>query len=185
MPDRRAELLEDCLKYMLEQGIATLSLRPLAAKVGTSARLLVYHFGSREGLITAVMSEVRERLQASFLALAGARTPPDPMTAFWKRLTQRDLLRCVGLLFEVQLLAIRAPRTYARYLDDSSSSWLSLIQGALPPSKATPAMATLCAAVFDGLILELLSTGDRRRTSDALALFRDMLHAASKRTTVK
>jgi len=59
---------------------------------------------------------------------------------------------------------------------DDLGVMLELIEAALPPSRRTPALATLCGAVIDGLLLELLSTGDRRRTTDAITLFGALLH---------
>jgi len=44
-PPRREVLLDATIEYMLKRGVAELSLRPLAAKVGSKARLLIYHFG--------------------------------------------------------------------------------------------------------------------------------------------
>jgi AcrR family transcriptional regulator len=178
MSERRRELVVRSLDYLLAHGVADLSLRPLAANVGTSARLLIYHFGSKEGLLIAAMDELRERLQASFRAVtasAGARHS-SPLDGFWKWATRREHLRYLTLLFEVQVLALHQPKKYARYLAHTSSSWLELIEGALPASQRSPALATLCGAVIDGLLLELLSTGDRRRTTDAIALFGELLH---------
>src|SRR5713101_2818105 len=59
----RKALLAAVADYLLEHGLANLSLRPLAAATGTSARMLVYHFGSKERLIAEAMHEVRARQQ--------------------------------------------------------------------------------------------------------------------------
>lgn len=174
MSGRREELLEKSLEYLLENGLAGLSLRPLAAAVGTSARLLVYHFGSKEQLITAVMDEVRSHFQAAFGASTTGRPGSlldQPMMMFWKSLTRPANVPYLRLLVEVQVLALQNPEQYARYLERASTSWIEVIEQILPPSKRTRATATLCAAVIDGLMLELLSTGDRRRTTEALNLF--------------
>lgn len=173
MSKRRQELLQKVLEYLLEHGVADLSLRPLAAAVGTSARLLVYHFGSKEGLVTAVMAEVQAKFQASFTAaVAGcALKSGHPMLAFWKVLSRPANLPTLRLLLEVQVLALQNPSQWGRYLEDTSSGWLEIIEGVLPPSKRNRTAATLCSAVIDGLILELLTTGDRRRTTAALELF--------------
>jgi AcrR family transcriptional regulator len=185
MSERQQQLLNHCLDYLLEHGVAELSLRPLAAAVGTSARLLVYHFGSKEGLLIAVMDQLRERMQASFRALsADARMRrSNPLDAFWQWATRREQLRRLRLLFEVQALALHHPAKYARYLEQASASWLPLIDAALPPSRRSPALATLCAAAVDGLLLELLSSGDRRRTTAALKLFGELLHDGVKHET--
>jgi hypothetical protein len=84
------------------------------------------------------------------------------------------------LLFEVQVLALQNPGVYARYLEGTSSTWLALIERSLPPSRANRSVATLCAAVIDGLLLEYLSTGDRRRTTSALELFDTMMRGRTK-----
>lgn len=182
MSERREELLEKALAYLLEKGVADLSLRPLAAATGTSARLLVYHFGSKEELVTAVMETARTRFQASFARSLGGRSGPadeHPLSAFWKSLSRPANLPYLRLLLEVQVLALQNPSTWARYLEGNSTSWLEVIEAALPPSKRNRTLATLCAAVIDGLILELLSTGDRRRATAALDLFIERLNATS------
>lgn len=183
MSARRDELIGKSLEYFLEHGAAGLSLRPLAAATGTSARLLVYHFGSKDGLIAAVMDEVRGRLQESFAGLAAASGcgRRSTMQAFWSWTIRPENLPYLRLLFEVQILALQDPGRYARYLEGTSTSWLDLIERSLPPSRDRRAVATLCAAVMDGLLLEYMSTGETRRTTRALKLFDRML-ARSPRT---
>lgn len=174
MSERREQLIDRALSYFLEHGVAGLSLRPLAGSIGTSARLLVYHFGSKDGLIQAVMDEVRARTQASFSSAVRRSAKgghKGTMRVFWSWIIRPGNSRHLRLLFEVQVLALQNPRAYGRYLAGTSSSWLALIEASLPSTKRRRATATLCAAVIDGLLLEYLSTGDRRRTTEALILF--------------
>ncbi len=183
MSTRRSELIDRSLEYFLKHGAAGLSLRPLAAATGTSARLLVYHFGSKDKLIGAVMEEVRERLQKSFTDLLAASRRgrrPSPIQAFWSWTIRPENIPYLRLLFEVQVLALQNPGRYARYLEGTSASWLELIERSLPPSPDRRVTATLCAAVIDGLLLEYLSTGEMRRTTRALRLF-DRMVAQSPR----
>ncbi len=184
MSERREELIDKALGYFLKHGVAGLSLRPLAGQIGSSARLLVYHFGSKDGLIAAVMDEVRARMQKSFAASAvhtARRGRNGVMRSFWAWITHPTNLPYMRLLFEVQGLALQNPGAYARYLEGTSSSWLDLIERSLPPSRANRSVATLCAAVIDGLLLEYLSTGDRRRTTSALELFGTMMRGRTGR----
>ena len=128
-------MLQNCLLYFLDHGVANLSLRPLAHAVGTSARMLVHHFGSKMGLIIAVMEKVRANFQSLFEAATErtARTEAaDLMLDFWQSITSRRNLPYLRLLFEVQILAIQNPRRYKRYLVDTSGSWLCVVKSILP-----------------------------------------------------
>jgi AcrR family transcriptional regulator len=177
MSERKAELLDATIRYLVDNGLADLSLRPLAAKIGTSARLLVFHFKSKEGLIGEVLDEVQSRIQASFVSIATAKRsrPVAPMKLFWLWATNRRNLPYLRLMYEVHFIAMQNPRVYARYLQQASFNWVELIEARLPDALRTKATATLCAAVFDGLLIELLSTGDLRRTTRALDDFIAML----------
>jgi AcrR family transcriptional regulator len=183
---RKAQLLDAAIRYLTRHGVADLSLRPLAAAIGTSARLLVFHFGSKERLLRDVLDAVQARLQASFAAIARAPRAgrQGPMRRFWAWATNAENLPRLRLLYEVQFLALQNRRVFARYLGKAhlgraSSRWIGLIAPHLPGSLRNAATATLCAAAFDGLVIELLSTGDRRRTEQALERFVALLaHAA-------
>jgi len=181
--ERKQALLDASVAYLLEHGVADLSLRPLAAAIDTSARLLIFHFGSKEQLLADVLGEVQARLQRSFEALAAA--PADgtsPMRRFWDWATSRRNLPYLRLLYEVHFIALQNPTAYARYLAQSSLDWVELIAKQLPLTLRSSGVATLCGAVFDGLLIELLGSGDRRRTTAALDVFVAMLrreHAAA------
>ncbi len=171
---RKAELLDAAVDYLVENGVANVSLRPMAAAMGTSARLLIFHFQSKERLLQEVFSELQSRLQASFVAMTRADSglrPEAPIKRYWRWATSSKNLPYFRLLYEVQIIAIQNPAEYGRYLEKSSSAWLTLSERALSESIRSKAMATLCVAVFDGLFLELLSTGDHARVTRALDRF--------------
>jgi AcrR family transcriptional regulator len=171
MMPRKQELVDAVIGYLLEHGLADLSLRPLAAAAGTSARLLIYHFGSKERLLAEVLEALQSRLRDSFGAVVAARGQAGgepPIKTFWKWATSKRNFASLRLLYELQILAAQDPGTYGRYLKRNSRDWIGIVQAALPAAERSPAMATLLVAVFDGLFLELMSTGDRRRTTAAL-----------------
>ena len=69
IPMNRENLLPLLAAHALEHGLAGLSLRPLAKAAGTSDRMLLYHFASKQQLV----AELLEYLAAGFtLALDGA-----------------------------------------------------------------------------------------------------------------
>lgn len=151
-------------------------MRPLAAAAGTSARMLLHYFGSKEALIAEVMEQVQLRLQRAFKQLLVPGPGPatqDVLPKFWAVLSDKANRPSLRLLFEVQMLALQNPRRYRRYLSKASLEWRRLIARALPRKGGSASAATLYTAVVDGLLLELLATGDLRRTSGALQLFID------------
>lgn len=174
MAVRKQELLDALIAYLARHGLADLSLRPMAAAAGTSARLLIFHFGSKERLLIEVLGEMQSRLQRSFGELLAAKPKPRKvplLRAFWDWATTGRNYDYHRLLYQLQLLAAQNPKVYGRYLKQTSQSWLDLIQPVLPPAQQTPGFATLYGAVFDGLFIELMSTGDRRRVTAALEEF--------------
>ena len=130
--ETREYLLRRCLAYFLKHGIANLSLRPLAAALGTSPRMLLHYFGSKEALIVAVMQQAQARLQSIFqtlLSVSQSRPKQGLMQAFWNILSNRANRPIVRLLFEIQILAIQNPKRYQRYLDQTSERWRGFMNG--------------------------------------------------------
>jgi AcrR family transcriptional regulator len=178
MVPRRQEILEATIAYLVKHGLADLSLRPLAAAAGTSARLLIYHFGSKEQLLAEVLDTLQRRLRESFVQASATKEDEPPLRTFWNWATSRRNFRSLRLLYELQILAAQNPDSYGRYLARNSRDWIELVRTAIPPAERTDAMATLLVAVFDGLFLELMSTGDRKRTTAALDEFISVVRRA-------
>jgi AcrR family transcriptional regulator len=172
MTTRKQELLDRLLAYLLRRGPVGLSLRPMAAEVGTSARLLIFHFGSREKLLREVLGELQRRFQASFAALRAHPHGRGPLLkSLWAWALEKENFDRLRLLYAIHILAVQEPRLYGRSLRRTSRTWLELVQEALPRTRRNRAFATLVTAVFDGLFLEVMTTGDRRRTTAALEAF--------------
>jgi AcrR family transcriptional regulator len=178
MAPRKQEILEATLAYLVKHGLTDLSLRPLAAAAGTSARLLIYHFGSKEQLLAEVLDTLQSRLRESFVQASATKEDEPPLRTFWNWATSRRNFRSLRLLYELQILAAQNPDSYGRYLARNSRDWIELVRTAIPPAERTDAMATLLVAVFDGLFLELMSTGDRKRTTAALDEFISVVRRA-------
>lgn len=176
---RRADLLDASIEYMLAQGVADLSLRPLAAGVGSKARLLVYHFGSKEALVTEAMIVVRERVQQAFTARMSDGRPHSAtqvIRAFWKWAISPEHERYLRLFFEVQGLALQKPSRYGMYLKGATSSWVEMLATVLPdviPTSKRKALATLAVGSTFGLLLEYLSGGEPKQVNHAFDMFID------------
>jgi len=185
--DRRTELLRAIVEALLESGAADLSLRPLAGRVGTSARLLIYHFGSKERLVAEALAEVRRRVQASLVERAVAVKPLSLRTLVmmvWDWATEAGSQGYFRLLFEVDGLAM-FNRLGACEADRKANSdvWIVLIERAaseLPDGSMFAANSTLIVATLVGLLQEFLSTGDREKTTAALETLIDLIAAPAR-----
>ena len=101
--DPKQQLLERALGYFTEHGIGDISLRELAAALGTSHRMLIYHFGSKEGLFVAVVQEAEKRQRQLLANLFGGDTADFAASArrFWQQLRSPELAPLERLFFEL------------------------------------------------------------------------------------
>src|SRR3712207_1214218 len=100
---QRAAHLAGAVEHVLREGVATLSLRPLAAALGTSDRMHLYYFGTRVDLLAAARDTVGEQLQAGLTAaLPDAPVPPGRLLpTLWASLETSGAEAHVRLYLEV------------------------------------------------------------------------------------
>ena len=169
----RERLLAAAVHHALDAGIADLSLRQIAAAIGTSHRMLLYHFGSREGLLVAVTRAVEEQQRAALLE-SGIVTAEDARRS-WERLSDPRLWPQERLFFELYAYALRGRPGTEGFLDGIVESWVASIADALVKAGADErtarADARLGVAVVRGLLLDLLATGDRAGVTEAYERF--------------
>ena len=164
--DPKQQLLERALGYLSEHGIGDISLRELAAALGTSHRMLIYHFGSKEGLFVAVVQEA-DRRQRQLLASSFVNKDLDLVTlgrSFWRQLRSPAVAPLMRLFFELYAQALQG-RAYAQpVLAGFPDAWLEPVLPALMAAGLTEGEARaetrLGIAVIRGLLLDVLATGD-------------------------
>ena len=173
----KERLLNAVVESALTDGIADKSLRAIAATAGTSHRMLIHHFGSKEGLLVEVIRAVEARQRALF---ADWRVDPNsPLEelgrAFWEHLRDPALAPQERLFFEVYGQALQGREWAKPLLPGVVDDWigpLAALFTALGESPATAQVdARLAVAVTRGLLLDLLATGDRDRVQDAAEAF--------------
>src|ERR1051326_4427352 len=99
----RDKLLAAAMDRVAAVGLQDHSLRELAAAIGTSHRMLIYHFGSKEGLMRAIVEEVEAQQRAFFAQFLGNLSVPPVAAAlaFWQRVADPSLSNNVRLFFEL------------------------------------------------------------------------------------
>jgi len=180
-PLRRAALLDAATEHVLEHGLADLSLRPLATALGTSPRMLLYHFDSKEQLVTDVLARAREhqaRLTEGWLAAQPNLAPGDLLRRFW-RWQIADHQPFLRLFFEIYGLALQDPARFPGFLEGAVTEWLEFIavllrRAGVHHTRARVAATTVVAG-YRGLLLDALATGDLRRAAKGLDLLLDAL----------
>lgn len=170
---RRRELLEAAYRYVLDNGLADMSLRPLAREIGSSPRVLLFLFGSKEGLIRALLARAREdelRYLEQLRDNRGAREAGREVWSWLAAPAHRTLLTLWVEGYARSLLG--RPGPWAGFGRDTVSDWLELLAERQPAgSRDTPeaeAERTLLLAVLRGALLDLLATGDIDRVSAAV-----------------
>jgi len=176
----KERLLLATIDYVAEHGVSDLTLRQLAAAIGTSHRMLIYHFGSKEGLLVEVIRAVEDQQRDALadLELDPTLSPTEVMMRFWKRLADPSLWPNERLFFEIYGQALQGRAHAAPLLDGIVDSWLEPLaergrQQGLSPADAR-ADARLQLALARGLLLDLLATGDRRGVNAAAQRFAEI-----------
>jgi AcrR family transcriptional regulator len=185
---RRTELLDAIVGYLVKHGVAEVSLRPLAKAVGSSPRVLLYYFGSKEKLLVLAIRRLREHQRAGFGKLRDARheNPSDACRAIWQQMSAPESLAMFQLSLETFTLALRHRRQFAQFLSTSVEDWLQFMSQSLIRQGAKPedarAFATLVIAGFRGFLLDLCATRDRKRIDQAVEMWIGTLNTLSSNT---
>ena len=80
---RRDQVAQAATDYVLEHGLVGLSLRPLAAELGTSDRMLLYHFASKDDLVATVLRTSNDRSVAVIRALGPSADVRSAVLDLW------------------------------------------------------------------------------------------------------
>ncbi|TYB94951.1 TetR/AcrR family transcriptional regulator [Micromonospora sp. WP24] len=180
--DRRAALLDRCLAVLTEDGFSHLSLREIAAGAGTSHRMLLYHFGSREGLLAQVVERIEAEQRAALAALAvGSDDPAEVSRRFWRRLADPALAPAERLFFEVYVNALYDRSWTEPFRASVVAAWTAPVEELFVRLGFDEAQARtrtrLALAATRGLLLDLLITGDRDVLDGAADLFARVITA--------
>jgi AcrR family transcriptional regulator len=192
---RRDELLDAAYRYVLEHGLGGMSLRPLAAAIGSSPRVLLFLFGSKDGLIRALLARAR----ADELALLANVRDGDnddhkdrhedlsaAVRTTWAWLISPGHQLLLTLWLEAYARSLAEPDgPWGDFARQTVDDWLAILaeaqNTAARRSKAGRAERTLALAALRGAVLDLLATGDVDRTTAALDRLLDLLDTAHTR----
>ena len=173
--EARERLLDRCATYVLQAGFSELSLREIAAGTGTSHRMLIYHFGSREGLLADIVGRIEAQTRD---LLADVASQPgeliDICREFWRRVSDPSLAAAERLFFEVYAHALHGRPWTRSFRESVIAAWeqplTELFEKHGYARGEAADRARLALAVSRGLLMDLLMTGERDRADAAMEL---------------
>jgi AcrR family transcriptional regulator len=163
----RERLLGLVAGYVLEHGIADLTLRKLGAAIGTNNRMLLYYFGTKERLISDALLAASHRFPTFGAAMAGFAGPEplaERLDGCWAGIAAAENHRFHRLFFEVYGVALHQPGRFDGFLERVGRDWTNTVTAQLRaegvPERAAALIGREIVALWRGLQFDLLSTGD-------------------------
>lgn len=180
LPDveRRTELLDAVVAYLAEHGVAGASLRPMASALGVSVNGLVHHFGTKDELVVAALRraiEVQSEVQERWMARHPGLSQTDLLRRWWRWINASQAnLALVRLGLEAAALDGTESGLPGPVRADQIAVWRLHIEQRMIAESVSPELAvieaSLVKAMFTGLVIDLIATGERRRLTNALEI---------------
>jgi AcrR family transcriptional regulator len=173
------------MNHLGRHGIGDTSLRGLAGALGTSHRMLIYHFGSREGLLAEVTRAVEARQRAVMAATYDTDLPPlEAAAKYWDE-TVEATLRYGPLFFELASHAMQGKPHAASLREELIAAWLpqvtELCRAIGIPGDQAETHARLALGAARGLLLDLLVSGEREAVARSADLLNRLLLMSAER----
>lgn len=175
-PKKKEELLERCLAAAIEEGVLDCSLNAIAKKIGTSGRMLVYHFGSKQELEQHIIGLLETRLREKLWSFQSVRLEEGdrlskPVLEMWRHLTLPEMYGLLKLTMELNQRAIQGNSETQRFLERESQQWVDSLSN-LTNDKTT---ALSLFHLFQGAILDYLTTGNAQRGHQSIKAFTETM----------
>ena len=174
-PQKKEELLEKCLAAAIETGSLDSSINVIAKRIGTSGRMLVYHFGSKQELEKQVIGLLERRLLCQlwlFQEAAQNTHTAEPLIKMWEHLTSKHMYGLMKLTMEFNQRAVQGDEETRQFLEQVNQEWIE----ALAKMLQDKASAVVLLHLFQGAILDYLATGNAERGKQTIRIFMERLN---------
>jgi len=149
---RRDDLLDRVTDHVLERGLIGVTLRPLAAATGTSDRMLIYHFGSRDALVSAVVARSTERAIAEVDALPPAPTIRSAVNRLWAAYRTEPLNSCLDVYCQAAATGLIGQEPYRSDARAMNEQWAVALRSYLVRSGAPPRRVARIVTLVDSAL---------------------------------
>ena len=156
---RRDALADAATDYVLEHGLIGLSLRPLAGALGTSDRMLLYHFEGKDDLVATVLRVSNDRSVGVVRALPPSGDPRTAVLDVWAAMQAPGLSGSQRTYVEAAALGLFGREPYVSTVREGNRQWVAavadhLVASGTPRARAVRAVELLDAAMM-GFLLDL------------------------------
>jgi TetR/AcrR family transcriptional regulator, transcriptional repressor of bet genes len=175
----RERILDAAVEVLKADGYAGLTIAKVAARAGESKPLVVYHYGSKQGLVQASGRAVAEQItEGALSAVQEARTVEEIVRGIadgLDRLLSEDE-RLARLYFDLAAVSVVEPEIRAT-ITEVSEGWQTVLVELLknaedgPPPNRVRALALMINSCNQGLILERIQRGPTAEWKKARELF--------------
>ena len=150
---RREEWTRAATDYALEHGLIGLSLRPLAAALGTSDRMLLYHFESKDHLVADVLRESNDRAIDALAVLPASAGLRRAVEDLWDAVRAPQVLPCTRLYVEAAALGLLGNEPYASVVREANARWVAALKDHLVRSGVDRRRAGRAVHLIDAAFL--------------------------------
>ena len=164
----RETLLPKLASHVLEHGLGSASLRPLAKAAGTSDRMLIYHFGNKQALVSDLMAYLAEVYSAALDAAMGDRraaTRGECAQRILAQIEQPAMQPFMTLWWEIVAGAARGVKGYGQAAERMMGDLLVWLEGQMPEGDPDPEGGAkyLLTLIEGALMLRAVGHGETAR----------------------
>jgi AcrR family transcriptional regulator len=172
-PGKKQALLEQCFAAITEAGALDTSINVLAKQIGTSGRMLIYHFGTKQELERQLIALLEVRLRDKLWVFQDVSLDVDSLAptllAMWQHFTSPEMQGLLRLTMELNQRAMQGDAETQAFLEQETQKWID----ALAMLTKEQSKALLLFHLFQGAILDFLATGNAQRGEQTIRTFVD------------
>ncbi len=178
-PGRRDEWTQAATDYVHEHGLIGLSLRPLAAALGTSDRMLLYHFGTKDDLVAALLRASNDRAVTGISQLSPSADLRTAVHDLWTAVRSPALEPCTRMYVEAAALGLLGREPYASVVREANDVWFRAFAAHLTKSGVPRALARRATTVIDAAFLGLQLDAPVTAAAEQRRTVADLAHAVA------
>jgi AcrR family transcriptional regulator len=171
-PEGKNDLLEKCFESVIREGTLDVSIHRLAKLSDTSARMLIYHFESKQKLDELLAVKLERKIRQDFANFLSLRNDQGRtfVLRFWRYITKDKMFMRLFMLSMTQPSTVLRSRSMLTAMEAQTSEWIDLIETHVRSRK----FAEMLYLIGQGALVDFYVTGNSARGQRCLAQMIEM-----------